>query len=232
MLTFDRPDGAVRFLAVEVAEDELVPAWHAGRRLVERTGRWPVVGNPYPQARRDEVAAALAAGDAVSSTSITAHRCAPGRDRIEAIRRSQSAVWDETANDARLAYELTWTRSVYGRATDADEARRNMQATDSVYTLDRWLMNWEERQPHQPSTRSDRYPDWFWDGGPLVFLPARRSAEVCVYLDFWGEQASPGATPAAIAQIIDYWAVQYRRGACSGCAACCRGRPRALGFGY
>jgi Domain of unknown function (DUF4253) len=98
---------------------------------------------------------------------------------------------------------------VYGRAPDAAEARREVQANDSVYTLDRWLMNWEERQRHQPSTRNDRYLNWFWDGGPLVFLPARRSAEVCVYLDFWGEQASPGATPAAIAQIIDYWALQY-----------------------
>lgn len=204
-----RPDANLRFLAVEVDEAELVPVWRAARSLVSKTGRWPMMGNPYPQGRRDDVLSALAETRGSDLAGAAARRREAGRAQLRAMRRARADAWGETADDQRLDYELRKTRRIYGSAPALSEVRRSVDPGDSNETLDCWLMRWEERQPRQPPARTDAYLKWFWDGGPLVFIPARAGAEVFGYLDFWGEQAVPGQIPAGLATIVDYWEAEY-----------------------
>jgi hypothetical protein len=187
------------FFGVDIAEAELMSAWKVCRSLLDNTERWPLAAGSIPRARRP--------GVRPRPGSMPVER---GREAIDAIYAARAQNWPLEPLSERLEYTLNSTRALYGDAPSADEVLSELAANSSDETLDRWLLAWEEQRRPQPDARRYWHLDWFFDDGtPLMFLPARSGAETLAYLDFWGEQVTPGVTGERLATILEYWEGSY-----------------------
>ena len=195
---------AERALWISVATEEKFEAWAVARRLVDKTGRWPVITNEYSGIR-----AAAPGREGCSDAA----RLAAGRAALNEIREMVALQWGPVVVEERLTFELNRMRVGDGVAPTRDEVLTALPEAVSLERLDRWLMDWEERQHPTAGREDDGRLEWHevLANGPLElhFVPSATSGRSLAYMPFWAEEGVPGATPERLAAIADAWNVRY-----------------------
>ena len=206
------PGGEEPAFAVDCVYDEVLAAWQAGRAVVDRSGRWPVVVAGWFGGVDAEVFNRFpfdhGAGGDTSISGIL--RRAEGIDPADVIAElaANDARWD--AYDHLVSFELPSTRRSVGDAPLEAVVRAALGAHTTHDVLDRWLLDWEEATgPIKPESAA--YLDWFEPSGldtAVLFLPTEHSWHAPAYLSFFGAEG-PGGAEKLIA-VVRSWHERFQ----------------------
>jgi hypothetical protein len=191
-------------LWISVTTGEKFEAWAEARRLVDQTGRWPVITNEYSVIR---------AAPPGRENCLDAEKLAAGDAALSEIREIVALKWGPVVVEDSLTFQLNRMRVGDGAAPTREQVLAALPETVSREHLDRWLMDWEERQ--HPTTGQEDEGRLTWhevlakEPLELHFIPAATSGGSLAYMPFWAEDGVPGATPDRLAAIADAWNVRY-----------------------
>lgn len=198
-----------RVFWVDIEYAEMMAAWSAARGLLESTGRWPVVGTEYAEARPPDLTSALTNPRSAPPAEIVA----AGQQAATAIRERILETQGPLTVADHLTFQLNRMRVGDGIAPTREQVLSTLPARMPFDELDRWLMDWEERQLPTSGSEDGGHLSWFEPRGSdqiqLLFPPAPSSGTALLGVAYFGEQGWPGATPQNITAIVDAWAARY-----------------------
>ena len=198
-------EGEVLF-GIRFDEDELMACWAAGRALVDRTGRWPVVANHWGTAASID----LRGREPPNGEQGPVHE---GEWALADIRAAIAADWkDEEWGSFRywLEMNLADTKRKYGVAPDEAQVLAALPDDADETALERWLMDWEDENCPPAARPDDGYLEWFSDQEPmLLFPPTAYGPETLAYHGFFAENEIQGATIERLIEILEFWQLRY-----------------------
>jgi hypothetical protein len=203
--TFELDSGEVIF-GVRYEPVLLLDRWTMARRLVDRTGRWPVAASGYRDPSIDTAALVDELGPRASSDTVIR----AGERAFADIRAEIASYWPVPFTEY-LTFELNVTRHRCGHAPDEAEIRASLPADATELDLDRWLKGWEDAHFPEARRRPATHLDWFTppiDEAMLMFPPVAWGPATLAYHSFWGEDAGTATIQQLIA-ILAYWHERY-----------------------
>ena len=189
-------------LAAEIPSTGHVKTWTRARRLVDQTGRWPVV---YWTARdwddlliwdrfdRKDFEAADRGSHISGGTSVTELMARAEALDLEALLEEEAAQeWKRKFVDSHVREALAEVGEKWGRTPPEAEVRQAaVEASDHKLGIERFLLEWELAQGPPPATRLERIlAGWLDDlmtppdeSSFLLLLPTIRPWEVYAYIE-------------------------------------------------
>ena len=197
-------------LSIACSPSEVLAAWTAARSVLDDAARWPVVaaawGGDVDEQLFNRFPFDHGAGDDVSILGIVQRAAALDVSEVFARLAERDAEWD---GYEQLPFELPSTERLVGRAPTEQEVRSALGPSSDHATLDRFLLDWEERAGGgAPPTAT--HLDWFEPTGlevAVVFLPTANGWETPAYMSFFGAEG-PGGAEGLIA-VLRSWHERY-----------------------
>lgn len=194
------PDSVERAFVALLPDDEAHFFWQEGRRLLDKTGRWPLVTGQF---QFDKDWREVFSSD--SAFARNEYTYVPEADdvRPEAILHAASeadlayylSLEDGKSEPGPLlccsewTYELGLTQDRCGCVPDEEEIKHAMLNGQPIITKmqqERWLMDWELSHGWDGTT-VEHFQDYLQDMRKfLIFLPCRTSWDSLAYLHWYG----------------------------------------------
>lgn len=181
--------------ALEITVNDLEQSWLTARRVVEQTGRWPVISTCWRSAGGSFAAMVQAENlfsrfyfeEAPTAAAVSPRAIIEKSRTIDVPAFIQTLAQDRQRDDnlaASIDYELEQTQELCEHAPSRDEIDGNLIQTTSQ--LDRWLLDWELAHGHLQTPEAGRF-DWFQPNqAVLLLLPTASSWETLAYLHWYG----------------------------------------------
>jgi len=185
---------------LNVSSKDVDMLWSVARKLVDVTGRWPVLSVLFLSTHSDWNSAVAEAdlfsrfyfnedtGDGLVAPDQIVQKSE--KVDVEAAVKLAYRTQDEYFElDNEIEFQILATQRRYGRAPDKAEllnAVSHIHSDRAKEAIESYLLEWERRHPGEGNPLDGRQ-DWFYDDPcALVFLPTPDSWKALAYMHWYG----------------------------------------------
>lgn len=210
IVSLNVPDTSENVYALETSIEEMEHHWKTARSLVSKTGRWPVITTtwrqqssnfketlleqdffsraPYENSPNTDDVSPAAILDRAKSVDVEAFV-----QQLIIDSETQHATYSSLEETLKDELEKTLHRcGSIPTPAEMEEMHINGLPVVSHFQLDRWLLDWEQRNGGSGNPEDARFPWYEPESVYLMFMPTPNSWDALAYME-WFDISLKGA---------------------------------------